>query len=433
MHITPKNGMYLCTNDKSNYNDAFAKNYNLLYGETNCINCDSCQSSLITPTITFIVTENCNLNCTYCYEKHKTCKKMSKEIAKKAIDFITSEDIKSYFPNAKGYIVEFFGGEPFLEVEIMEYIINYFNERMFDKDIDFLQNTMFSTTSNGTLYFDEKSQKFLNKHGKKFSMGITIDGNQKLHDSCRIFHDGKGSYEIVAKSIKHWMEKTTTNNETKVTIAHENIDEIFNSFVHLWEDLDIQFISSNCVFEDVWQPGDDQRLYDQLIKVADYLVDNDLYTKYYTSFFDDNIGQVDEKLDTNPCGGNGRMLAIGTDGKLYPCVRFMNYTLTKQEERCIGDIFNGINMDDPWLNELKNVTLFTQSEQKCLDCKISSGCSLCTGFNYDEFGTPNKRATYICDMHYARVCATAYFWNKLYSKLGLNKVFQLNVEDKFKR
>ena len=32
--------------------------------------------------------------------------------------------------------------------------------------------------------------------------------------------------------------------------------------------------------------------------------------------------------------------------------------------------------------------------------------------NYQLFGTPDKRATYICVMHKARALANAYFWNK---------------------
>ena len=48
-----------------------------------------------------------------------------------------------------------------------------------------------------------------------------------------------------------------------------------------------------------------------------------------------------------------------------------------------------------------------------------------TANNYAEFGTPNKRATYICPMHKARVAANAYYWNKLYRNLGLDNRFKL--------
>ena len=429
MFKIPKNGMYLTSIDNEEYTNLFWSRYIA----SNNLLCSSCHVTSLIPNITFVVTESCNLNCSYCYEKHKTSRQMTKEIAKQAVDVLFSGKIKNYFSDPKGYCIEFFGGVPLLQIDLIEYIINYYNQKCFELNKELLQNSMFNMTTNGVLYHTDKVQKFIARHNKKLSMGITIDGNKQLHDSCRKFSNGLGSYDIVSKAVKDWMGKTLTANTTKVTIAHDNIPYIFESFIHLWQDLDIQFINSNCVFESGWHEGDDQLLYDQLIKVADYLIDNDLYDKYYTSFFDENIGHEELELDENGCGGNGRMLAIAPDGKLYPCVRFMDYSLNNREGKCIGNINDGININDPWLVELQKVTLRTQSDEECLNCKIASGCSICTGYNYDEFGTPNKRAKYICKMHQARVCATAYYYNKLYTKLGLNKHFQLNIEDRFKR
>ena len=41
------------------------------------------------------------------------------------------------------------------------------------------------------------------------------------------------------------------------------------------------------------------------------------------------------------------------------------------------------------------------------------------------FGTPDKRATFICWMHKARSLANVYYWNKLYNKNNNNKVFEM--------
>ena len=54
---------------------------------------------------------------------------------------------------------------------------------------------------------------------------------------------------------------------------------------------------------------------------------------------------------------------------------------------------------------------------------------MCTGYNYDRFGDPDHKATFICDMHRARVLANVYYWNKLYQHLGLEKSFDLNLDD----
>ena len=46
-------------------------------------------------TVTFIVTHQCNLRCSYCYETHKGDGKMSLETAQKCVDLLFSEDAKS--------------------------------------------------------------------------------------------------------------------------------------------------------------------------------------------------------------------------------------------------------------------------------------------------------------------------------------------------
>ena len=55
------------------------------------------------------------------------------------------------------------------------------------------------------------------------------------------------------------------------------------------------------------------------------------------------------------------------------------------------------------------------------------GCAWCSAYNYEEFGTPNKRATYICDMHKAISMANVYYWNKLYKYLGIDKTFEMHI------
>jgi uncharacterized protein len=121
-------------------------------------------------------------------------------------------------------------------------------------------------------------------------------------------------------------------------------------------------------------------------------------------------------MDKNYCGGNGQMLAIGADGDCYPCLRYAPISLTKRPPLVIGNVNDGLltNIDEMNICEhLCGITMISQSPQKCLDCKVSGGCGLCSGFNYDEFGDANVRATYICEMHKMRVKANEYFWTKL--------------------
>ena len=70
-------------------------------------------------SVTLTLTNKCNLNCTYCYEFGKNCNKMSIETARKIIDLETSQQSESMI------IFELFGGEPFLEFDLIKEIYSY--------------------------------------------------------------------------------------------------------------------------------------------------------------------------------------------------------------------------------------------------------------------------------------------------------------------
>jgi uncharacterized protein len=370
-----------------------------------------------------------------CYESHKTNSRMTKETAKNAIDFLFDEEkVNGYYKleTSPACILEFIGGEPLLEIDLMNYIVEYFKFKAFSLNHPWATNYMISFTSNGVLFRDKKVQDFLKRNTGRVSIGITIDGNKELHDACRVFHDGTGSYDIVEKSIKEWL-KSDGNPQTKITLAPENVMFLNDALKNVWS-LGIVGAFTNVVFEDVWLQEHSTILYSEMIKLADYLLEDENYSKYYCSLFDETIGQVLIE-DRNYCGGNGEMLAIGTDGRCFPCIRFMKYSLSSEgrQEQPIGDIYNGLDRkeDNAWLNKLKDITMSSQchhdDNKKCLDCPIASGCSLCTAYNYDKFGDANHKATFICEMHKARVMSNAYFWNKLYKKLNISKRFDLNI------
>ncbi len=80
---------------------------------------------------------------------------------------------------------------------------------------------------------------------------------------------------------------------------------------------------------------------------------------------------------------------------------------------------------------LKCITRRSQSTDECYNCPVARGCAWCSAYNYDCFGTPDKRTTFHCDMHKARVLANVYFWNNLYRKLKLDKRFAFHMPDEW--
>lgn len=189
--------------------------------------------------------------------------------------------------------------------------------------------------------------------------------------------------------------------------------------LHLYS-LGIHEVNINVVFEDVWQEGDDKLFENQLMQLADEIIDGGYYKDYVCSFFTEHMGKpLDCVTDNQNWCGAGKMLAIDAAGNFYPCTRFAQYSLRDKSAWIIGNIHDGIDKNK--LRPFLTLDRCTQSTQECIDCEVASGCAWCQGENYDAADTPTvyQRSTAICKMHKARVRANNYYWNKLFRKLEL--------------
>ena len=366
-------------------------------------------------SITFIVTKDCQLACKYCYLVGKNTKeRMSWEVAKKAIDYILDHE-QEY--REESVIWDFIGGEPFLEIDLIDRICDYIKLELFRRDHHWFNSYRFSFSTNGINYHEEKIQRYIKKNREHLSIGITIDGTERKHDINRVYKkSGKGSYKDVVRNIALW-QKQFPNTSTKVTISSADIPYIRESVIHLYE-LGIKEVNINCVFEDVWNEGDDLLFEEQLTLLADDIINNEWYVNHACSFFMDTIGRpLSPKLQNNNWCGAGKMLAIDAAGNFYPCTRFAQYSLRDKPAWIIGNIHDGIDKNK--LRPFLTLDRCTQSSQECIECEVAEGCAWCQGENYDAASTHTiyQRSTAICKMHKARVRANNYYWNKLYRKL----------------
>ena len=345
---------------------------------------------------------------------------MSWEVAKKAIDYILSHE--SDFKE-ESVIWDFIGGEPFMEIDLIDKISDYIKTELFRLNHHWFDSYRLSFSTNGINYDSPKVQRYIEKNKSHISIGITIDGTKQKHDLNRIWKgdEERGSYDDVVRNIPLWQSQFPGAG-TKVTISHEDIPYICESVLHLYS-LGIHEVNINCVFEDVWHDGDDKLLEKQLIKLADAIIDGRFYEEFSCSFFNEFIGKPLDKMiyNQNWCGA-GKMLSIDAAGNFYPCTRFAQYSLRNKKAWIIGNVEEGINKN--LLRPFLCLDRCTQSTQKCIDCEVAQGCAWCQGENYDAADTSTiyQRSTAICKMHKARVRANNYYWNRLYRKLELEGI-----------
>ena len=125
------------------------------------------------------------------------------------------------------------------------------------------------------------------------------------------------------------------------------------------------------------------------------------------------------------------MLAFDVDGTILPCLRYSSMSLgDNRQPLVVGHVDTGIGAtreQRDTIEMLEAITRQSQSTDECLNCPIASGCAWCSAYNYEITGTPNKRLTYICCMHKARVLAASYHWNTLLRLEGSSERFALHI------
>lgn len=86
---------------------------------------------------------------------------MKWEIAKQAIDYILNNenDFKE-----QSFVWDFIGGEPFLEIDLIDKICDYLKSEMFRLGHHWFNSYRFSFSTNGINYHTEKVQNFIKKH-----------------------------------------------------------------------------------------------------------------------------------------------------------------------------------------------------------------------------------------------------------------------------
>ena len=389
-----------------------------------------------TTSITFQVTEACNLRCAYCYQICKSKEIMDLETAKKLVDYILSDEYFNQSP-VIGVIIEFIGGEPFLAIDLIDQICEYFINEMLRKNHIWLKHFRFNITTNGTLYFDNKVQNFIHKYKDFLSLTVTVDGCKELHDKCRVFDDGSGSYDLAIAAARDLLSNFNGRQPTKLTISPQNMYYIPAAIKNFISE-GFNDIFFNCVFEHNWTTSEAREYYYILKEAADYLLDNDWTNSpnhLISKFKQDGYKPMSKNDNHNYCGGNGKMLAFDYKGNMYPCIRYMKSSLGNDVDPIIiGDLKTGLLKTPEYIEkftELNSMTRSSQSDEKCMNCPIASDCGWCSAWNYQQFGELNKRSTNLCNMQIAESLVNVYFWNKFYKKYHYNQIFLMHCPEEW--
>lgn len=379
---------------------------------------------------TYIANDILVHNCTYCYQFNKSNMRMDFLTAKKFIDDLLSDKygyINRY--NSPAIILEFIGGEPLLEINLTRKIYEYFLDQTYELNHPWFKLHRLSICSNGLQYFDEEVQSFFKEYAGNISFNISIDGNKELHDACRIQPNGEGSYDIDIIALNHFNKHYTPERNSKMTLAPQNMKYLFDSVVNFINN-GMLTINLNCIFEEGWNQETALLEYNELKKVADYILEKDLENLYIAIFNEKQEDMSPSSNDGNFCGGLGSMLSLRPNGQFYPCIRYMPTSVGDNvKDLCIGHVETGMigrEEGSEVLEMMDGITRRSQSNDICFECPISNDCAWCSALGHTVYGTPGKRPMFICIQMIAEALANVYYWNLLNIKkphyqLGVRK------------
>lgn len=311
-----------------------------------------------------IVTNACNLKCTYCYEGQKNNQWMSKDIGRQTIDFYLSQAV----PNAK-LNLNFHGGEPLLAFDLIKDMTSYFKEKAAAAS----HEIGLSLTTNGTLITDEIAQ-YLSEH--QFEIHLSLDGKAETHNLHRKTLDDKDTFEKVVQGAE-MLRRVGCPFTVRMTVTPQNVSDLVQNVSWLLE----QGYSRLNIGVDFF--ADWTGCYDQLENAYGEI--KNIYLMYldknrpFMSIFD---GKFPSYLLTGKplfCNAGFGHYTVNTKGELYPCVYVFD-----QEPFCFGTLKDGI-YEEKRAQCIKDHSI---QADKCKHCDIAYFCHgrKCWYLNYIATG-----------------------------------------------
>lgn len=312
------------------------------------------------------IAHDCNLRCKYCFAStgdfgtKRTL--MSADTGKKAIDFLIEKSA-----TRRNLEVDFFGGEPLLNFDVVKEIVLYALERQKESG----KNFRFTITTNAVLLKDEH-MKFINEY--MGNVVLSIDGRPEVNDRMRVRVDGRGTYKDILPKIKEMADSRDQNNYyVRGTFTHENLD--FSKDVLHMADLGFKQISVEPVVA-AMDSGFDIRREDLPTLFMEY---EELVLEYVNRYKDGkgfNFFHFMMDLDAGPCmikrmkgcGSGHEYLAVTPEGDLYPCHQFVG-----MEEFKMGNVNDGSDVSMAIREMFVGQNIYTK--QECKKCWAKFFCS----------------------------------------------------------
>lgn len=285
------------------------------------------------------IAHDCNLRCKYCfasqgdYDTHKR-ELMSFDVAKRAVDLL----IRSTEGKRQHCEIDFFGGEPLMNFDVVKQTIEYIREQ------EKIHNKIFklSLTTNGMLLDPAKVKYLTDQH---ISLILSLDGRPEVHNRMRPDAGGRDSYDTCARN-QVYAAKHRNGEEYYVRGTYTKYNLDFTEDVRHMADLGFEGLSMEPVVGDdlSYAITDDDlpRIFDEYDRLTDFYLqryDEGRPFIYYHFIMDLYRGPCIAKR-LRGCGAGHEYMCVVPNGDIYPCHQFVG-----QDGYVIGNVYEGVTND----------------------------------------------------------------------------------------
>ncbi|MEK5258013.1 radical SAM protein [Paenibacillus sp. FSL L8-0663] len=333
-----------------------------------------------------VVTNICNLKCKYCYADegtyHSEKRYMTKEDAKIIIDKILSvyNGIEE---------ICFFGGEPLLNVDTIEFVCKYLSEKFRDGLTSFFPR--FSIVSNGTI-MNDRIIKLINEY--KIYTTISLDGPKEINDELRVDKAGFGSFQRIESNINRLRQSTPQPSMIECTYTSLHAEYQYTN-KELLTYFDQGFGVKTVVINPVEVSGKNATSKTLLLNESQMKKRVSSIPEQFNEFLEQGIqhtgvlrfitslhNKVESASSSYHCNAGIQQLTVNTTGEVYPCQLFIGLDNNRFS---MGNILE----DEVYNESFKNVqkVLIKNSKQnspKCKQCPERRLCDCCIATIFEK-------------------------------------------------
>lgn len=347
------------------------------------------------------ICHDCNLSCEYCFAHDGTYNTnndyMSLDVGKASIDFLIKNS-----GNIKNLEVDFFGGEPLLNLDVIKGIVSYAKDLAPKNN----KNISFTLTTN-CINLDEETSNYLNDEMQ--NVVLSIDGRENIHNCMRHSKNNKPTYKIITNNALYFKGiRGLGKYYIRGTFTANNLD--FSNDVFALNDLGFDQIS----IEPVVLPSENplsiknfhlNMIFDHYDILAEEYIKRRKSSKWFNFFhymIDLNSGPCIKKRLTG-CGAGAEYLAVSPLGDLYPCHQFVG-----KASFALGNVFEGIN-NNKIRQEFAENTI--DKKEHCTKCFAKYFCGGgCAANGYFSGGTISSQYSIGCELTRKRLENSLAIW-----------------------